>query len=59
MPDRFLFRGIRLVDPAGEQDGVTDVLVDDEVIADVGPDLVAGSGTMKMFDAAGTTKYTY
>jgi dihydroorotase len=45
MPDRFLFRGIRLVDPAGEKDGVTDVLVDDEVIADVGPGLVAGSGT--------------
>ena len=45
MPDRFLFRGIRLVDPAAGQDGVTDVLVDDEVIAQVGPALVASPGT--------------
>ena len=45
MPDRFLFRGVRLVDPAAGHDGVTDVLVEDEVVASVGAGLPAEPGT--------------
>jgi dihydroorotase len=36
MPKRTLFNEIRVVDPASETDAVLDVLVEDEVIADVG-----------------------
>ncbi len=36
MPERTLFRAVRLVDPAGDHDGVTDVLVEDGMIAEVG-----------------------
>ena len=45
MPDRILFRGVRLVDPASEHDGVTDVMVEDETIAVVGEGLDAPAGT--------------
>ncbi len=41
MASRVVFRGVRLVDPASGQDGVTDVLVEDEQIAGVGPKLSA------------------
>ncbi|HEY1332327.1 MAG TPA: dihydroorotase [Actinomycetota bacterium] len=41
MPDGVLFRAVRLVDPASGHDGVTDVLVRDETIADVGSGLAA------------------
>ena len=37
MPERYLFTGVRLVDPASEHDGVTDVLVVDEQIERVEP----------------------
>jgi len=39
----FLFRGARLVDPASRNDGVVDVLVKDEVIAETGERLDPGS----------------
>jgi dihydroorotase len=42
MPERVLFRGVRLVDPASETDAVTDVLIEDELIADIGEALTAG-----------------
>jgi dihydroorotase len=42
MPKGTLFKGIRVVDPASETDAVLDVLVDDELIAEVGPGLSAG-----------------
>jgi dihydroorotase len=38
MPRRTIFRGVRLVDPASGHDAVTDVLIEDEVVAAVGPD---------------------
>jgi len=38
-----LFRGARVVDPAGGRDEIADVHVRDGVVADVGPDLVAAS----------------
>jgi dihydroorotase len=37
LPSRVLLRGVRLVDPASGHDGVTDVLVEDEEVAGVGP----------------------
>src|SRR5919108_2900518 len=40
---RFLFRGPRLVDPASGHDGVTDVLVEDEVVSEIG-EITAPSG---------------
>jgi dihydroorotase len=40
---RILFRGVRLVDPARDHDEVTDVLIEDETIAAVGPG-TAGTG---------------
>ncbi len=42
MPERTLFRGVRLVDPAGGQDAVTDVLIEDEQVQAVGPGLDPG-----------------
>jgi dihydroorotase len=42
VPDRILFRGVRLIDPATRHDAVTDVLVEDEAVAEVGPGLTAG-----------------
>src|SRR5438093_162555 len=51
MPKRTLFRGIRLVDPASEIDAVTDVLIEDELIADVGPGLAPAKG--ELIDADG------
>jgi dihydroorotase len=41
MPRRILFKGIRLVDPASQTDAVRDLLVEDELIADVGNGLTA------------------
>ena len=38
-----LFRGARVVDPAGGRDEIADVHVRDGVVADVGPNLVAAS----------------
>ena len=52
MPDRVLFRGVRLVDPASEHDGVTDVLVEDETISAVGTGLAA-SGRTETIDGDG------
>ena len=46
MPERFLFRGVRLVDPAGGQDLTTDVMVEDELVADVGPGLAIGRASV-------------
>src|SRR5205814_6607967 len=42
---------VRLVDPAGGHDAVTDVLIADEQVADVGPDLSPGKA--EVIDAAG------
>ncbi len=33
MPSRILFRGVRMVDPASGRDGVTDILIEDDVVA--------------------------
>jgi dihydroorotase len=44
VPKRVLIRGARLVDPGAEFDGVTDVLVEDELVAAVGDGLAAPSG---------------
>jgi dihydroorotase len=43
MPRRILFGGVRLVDPASSHDAVTDVLIEDELVAAVGEGLSAGS----------------
>ncbi len=51
MADRFLFRGIRLVDPAADHDAVVDVMVEDESVAQVGAGLAAG--TASVIDGAG------
>jgi dihydroorotase len=45
MPE-VLFKGIRLVDPASGHDGVTDVLVEDEQIAQVGPALASSGASV-------------
>jgi dihydroorotase len=42
VPERFLFKGGRLVDPITGHDAVTDVLVEDEQISAVGPAEAAG-----------------
>jgi dihydroorotase len=42
MPKRTLFKGIRVVDPASQTDAVVDVLIEDELIAEVGTGLAAG-----------------
>jgi dihydroorotase len=39
LPERVLFSGVRLVDPAAGSDDVTDVLIEDETVAQVGPSL--------------------
>ena len=41
MPERTLLRGFRLVDPVAGHDGTTDVLVEDGLVAAVGPGLAA------------------
>jgi len=46
-----LFRGARVVDPAGGRDAVADVLVRDGVVAGVGPD--TGSASAEVIDADG------
>jgi dihydroorotase len=51
MPVRTLFRGVRLVDPASGHDGTTDVLVEDELIAEVGAGVSAPRA--EVVDAAG------
>jgi len=51
MPRRTLFRGVRLVDPASGQDGVTDVLIEDELVASVGPG--SSHGKAEVIDADG------
>jgi dihydroorotase len=47
----FLFRGGRLVDPAGGNDGTADVLVQDSLVAEVGSRLDAGGA--EVFDCDG------
>jgi dihydroorotase len=42
MPERTLFTGIRVVDPASETDHVMDVLIEDGQIAEIGTGLAAG-----------------
>jgi len=42
---RALFRGVRLVDPRSGHDGPTNVLVEDESIEGVGPDVSGAAGT--------------
>jgi dihydroorotase len=39
LPSRIRFRGVHLVDPASGHDGVTDVLLEDEGVVAVGPDI--------------------
>ena len=39
MPERILFRRVRLVDPASANDAVTDVLVEDEAVSGIGGDV--------------------
>ncbi|MDQ4108131.1 MAG: dihydroorotase, partial [Actinomycetota bacterium] len=41
-----LFRGARVVDPAGGRDEVADVLVQDGIVADVGRDLDGASAEL-------------
>ncbi|HXF57788.1 MAG TPA: dihydroorotase [Actinomycetota bacterium] len=45
MPRRVLFRAVHLVDPASGHDGLTDVLVEDGLVAAVGPGLSAPART--------------
>jgi dihydroorotase len=45
VPDRVLFRGARLVDPRSGHDGITDVLVEDEDVSEVGQGLAGGRAT--------------
>lgn len=52
MPERTIFRGIRLVDPASGHDGLTDVLVEDEGVSAVGDAVVAPAAT-EVVDAGG------
>jgi dihydroorotase len=52
VPRRTLFRGARLVDPAAGHDGVADVLVEDESVAEVGSGLSAPQGA-EVIDADG------
>lgn len=47
-----LIRGGHVVDPLNERDGISDVLVRDGVVTDVGPSLSAPGGA-EVFDAAG------
>jgi len=51
VPSRVLFRGARVVDPAGGRDEVLDVLVEDEQVADLGREVSAGRA--EVVDAAG------
>jgi dihydroorotase len=51
VPERYLFTGVRLVDPASEHDGVTDVLVVDEQIERVEPG--ASRGRAEVVDSDG------
>lgn len=51
MPKRILFRGVRLVDPALGIDVDTDVMVEDEQIAAVGPQVAPGNA--EVLDGAG------
>src|SRR6059036_1654067 len=52
LADQVLFRGVRLVDPAGDHDGVTDVLIEDGSVAALGRGTTAASGT-KVVEADG------
>jgi dihydroorotase len=52
MPVRSLFRGVRLVDPASGHDRTTDVLIEDEQVADLGTGLVAPARAV-VIDGAG------
>lgn len=51
MPSRVLFKGVRLVDPAAGHDSVADVLIEDELVAEVGEGLPAGRA--RVVDGAG------
>jgi dihydroorotase len=53
VPSRVLFRGVRLVDPASGYDGVTDVLVEDEHVAEVGPDAGSAGGRTQVIEGDG------
>ena len=52
MPSRTLFRRVRLVDPRSGHDGVTNVLIEDESIQDVGRELTGG-GQTQVIDGEG------
>ena len=52
MPSRTLFRHVRLVDPRSGHDGVTNVLIEDESIQDVGRELTGG-GRTQVIDGEG------
>lgn len=49
---RLLIKGGRVIDPASDRDSQTDVLIEDGVIREVGPNLPAPAGA-DVFDAAG------
>lgn len=51
MPSRILLKAARLVDPAGGHDGVTDILIEDDTIATLGPD--AAGARADVLDADG------
>jgi dihydroorotase len=50
VPSRFLFKDVRLVDPATGHDAVTDVLIEDEIVESIGAGLSASKATV--IDAA-------
>ncbi|HYT29274.1 MAG TPA: dihydroorotase, partial [Actinomycetota bacterium] len=52
MPSRVLFRGARLVDPVRDHDAVTDVLVEDGIVAAVDPGMAVPPGA-EVIDAGG------
>ncbi|MFM7718504.1 MAG: amidohydrolase family protein, partial [Actinomycetota bacterium] len=45
MPEAFVIRGARVVDPAGGRDGVADVAIADGRVVAVGPDATSAAGT--------------
>jgi dihydroorotase len=52
VPKQTLFNGVRLVDPAGHRDEVTDVLVEDETVKEVGS-VLAANGRAKVIEGDG------
>lgn len=45
MPERVLFRGVRLIDPAAGRDEIADVRIEDESIAEIGTGLSSSGAT--------------